>query len=72
MSSLEVVSVEQFEVSIKFSELRGCQYVVTLVRICGDPHYTSCTNPRKFFLEMSSECSCCLGRIVRAGRKWVK
>jgi len=36
--------------------------VVTLVGICGDPHYTSCTYPGNFFfLEMGSECSCWLG-----------
>jgi len=46
--------------------------VVTLVGVCGEPHYTSCTNPtRELFLEMST-----LFVLVRegheVGRKWVK
>jgi len=41
--------------------------VVTLVGICGDPHYTSCTYSRKRFLEMPSECSSLLGRGMRWG-----
>jgi len=35
--------------------------VVILVGTCGDPHYTSCTELVKLFLEMSSECSGSLG-----------
>ena len=33
--------------------------MVTLVGVCGDPHYISCTNPAgEHFMEMGSECSC--------------
>jgi len=41
--------------------------VVTLDGICGDPHYTSCTDPMKLFLKMGSECSSWLGRGMRLG-----
>ena len=41
--------------------------MVTLVGICGDLHYTSCTDSGKRFLEMSSECSSWLGRGMRWG-----
>ena len=43
--------------------------MVTLVRICGDPHYISCTHPGKLFLEISSECSSWLKRGMRWGEK---
>jgi len=35
----------------KFTQLRGLQYVVTQVGTFGDPHYTSCTDPRILFLK---------------------
>jgi len=40
--------------------------VVTHVGTSGDLHYTSCTNPGKLFLEMSSECSSWLAK----GMSW--
>jgi len=35
-----------------FTQLRGLQYVVTQVGTFGVPHYASCTDPGKRFLEI--------------------
>ena len=56
----------------KSSKLRGLQYVVTPVGVCGDPHHSSCTNlAGELFLEMSI-----VFMLVReeheVGRKWIK
>jgi len=76
MSYLEVVRVEPCELTTKFSQVREWQYVVTLQGICGDPLYTSCTNPMKLVMKIWSECSCLsgwawCGETFSENGKWV-